>query len=53
MSGMAHMTGGPLNGQAVELHSSQEHNGEYGVLTGRNRKPREWAPAYVRDSSGQ
>ncbi|MFD7540212.1 hypothetical protein [Streptomyces sp. NPDC059819] len=51
MSETARMTGGPLDGQTVELRPAQEHNGEYGGLSGRDTSP--GAPAYVRDKLGQ
>lgn len=51
MSETARMTGGPLDGQSVELHPVQEQNGEYGVLADRNTSPGD--PAYVRDGHGR
>lgn len=46
MSETARMTGGPLDGQQVELHPVQTQNGEYGVLSGWDTGP--CTPAYVR-----
>ncbi|WP_405904540.1 hypothetical protein OG696_40625 [Streptomyces sp. NBC_00656] len=51
MSETAQMTGGPLDGQTVELHPVQQQNGEYGDLCGMDTNPGE--PAYVRDGHGR
>lgn len=46
------MAGGPLGGQAVELHPVQDRDGMYGVLAGRDvSNPGD--PAYVRDCCGR
>ncbi|MFE3591385.1 hypothetical protein ACFXOY_28225 [Streptomyces niveus] len=51
MSETARMTGGPLDGQTVELHPVQEQNGEYGILSGKNIGLGN--PAYARDGHGR
>ncbi|MFD3970124.1 hypothetical protein [Streptomyces cyaneofuscatus] len=51
MNETAQMTGGPVEGQHIELHPVQDQSRECGVLVGRSTRPD--TSAYLRDELGQ